>query len=38
VNRLQNAALTDLYVQDQLLSRVKRVYLPSDMLMGGQKR
>ncbi len=34
VNHLQDAALTDLYVQDQMLSRVKTLYLPSDELMG----
>lgn len=34
VNRLRNSTLTDIYVQDQLLSRVKKVYLPSDELMG----
>lgn len=38
VNRLQNAALTDLYVQDQLLGRVHRLYLPSDELMGMLKK
>ena len=34
VNRLQNSTLTDLYVQDQVLGRVNRLYLPSDELMG----
>lgn len=34
VNRLQNSSLTDLYVQDQLLGRVKRVYLPTDEVLG----
>jgi len=34
VNRLQDASLTDLYVQDKLLERVKTVYLPSDEIMG----
>jgi len=34
VNHLRNSTLTDLYVQDQLLSRVKKIYLPSDELMG----
>ena len=34
VNRLQNSTLTDLYVQDQELGRVKKLYLPSDQLMG----
>jgi len=34
VNRLQNSALTDLYVQDQELGQVKKLYLPSDQLMG----
>lgn len=38
VNRLQNSALTDLYVQDQLLGQVKRLYLPSDELMGMLKK
>ena len=33
VNRLQNSALTDLYVQDQMLGQVKTLYLPSDQLM-----
>jgi len=30
--------LTDLYVQDQMLGRVKKVYLPSDELMGVLKQ
>jgi hypothetical protein len=34
INHLQNSTLTDLYVQDQLLSKVKKLYLPSDQLMG----
>jgi hypothetical protein len=34
VNRLKNSTLTDLFIQDALLSRVKKVYLPSDELMG----
>lgn len=34
INRLQNSTLTDLYVQDQLLGKVKKLYLPSDDLMG----
>jgi hypothetical protein len=34
VNRLQDASLTDLYVQDKLLERVKTVYLPSEEIMG----
>ena len=34
VNSLQNSALTDLYVQDQELGQVKKLYLPSDQLMG----
>ncbi|MGO8671116.1 MAG: SPFH domain-containing protein [Capsulimonadaceae bacterium] len=38
INQLQNSTLTDLYVQDQLLSRVKKIYLPSDELMGGLKQ
>lgn len=38
VNRLQNSALTDLYVQDQMLGQVKRMYLPSDELMGMLKK
>ncbi len=38
VNRLQNGALTDLYVQDQLLGQVKKLYLPSDELMGAIKK
>lgn len=33
VNRLQNSALTDLYVQDQALGQVKKLYLPSKDLM-----
>jgi hypothetical protein len=32
VNQLQNSSLTDLYVQDQLLSKVKKIYMPSNML------
>lgn len=38
INRLRNSTLTDLYIQDQLLSRVKKVYLPSDELMGMLKK
>lgn len=38
VNRLRNSTLTDLYVQDQLLGRVKKIYLPSDELMGMLKQ
>jgi len=34
INHLKNSTLTDLYVQDQLLGRVKKIYLPSDELMG----
>jgi len=34
VNKLQNSTLTDLYVQDQELGQVKKLYLPSDQLMG----
>ena len=34
INRLQNSALTDLYVQDQELGQVKKLYLPSKDLMG----
>lgn len=34
INRLRNSTLTDLYVQDQMLGQVKRLYLPSDQLMG----
>ena len=34
VNRLQNSTLTDLYVQDQELGQVRKLYLPSDQLMG----
>ena len=37
VNRLQNSTLTDLYVQDQLLSHVKRLYLSSDDILGALK-
>ena len=33
VNRLQNSTLTDLYLQDQELSQVKKLYLPSKDLM-----
>ena len=36
--QLQNSALTDLYVQDQLLGQVKKLYLPSDELMGMLKK
>jgi len=35
VNELQNSTLTDLYVQDEMLSRVHKLYLPSDELIGG---
>ena len=38
VNRLQNSTLTDLYVQDQMLGQVKRMYLSSDDLMGILKK
>ncbi len=38
VNTLQNSALTDLYVQDQMLGQVKKLYLPSDELMGMLKK
>jgi hypothetical protein len=44
VNRLQNSTLTDLFVQDQMLGQVKRIYVPSDELLsmspsaGGAKR
>jgi hypothetical protein len=38
INQLQNSTLTDLYIQDQLLGRVKKVYLPSDELMGMLKQ
>ena len=34
VNHLQNSTLTDLYVQDQELGQVRKLYLPSDQLMG----
>ena len=34
VNHLQNSTLTDLYVQDQELGQVHKLYLPSDQLMG----
>ncbi len=33
VNHLRSATLTDLYVQDQMLGQVRRLYLPSDQLM-----
>jgi hypothetical protein len=33
VNRLQNSTLTDLFVQDQMLGQVKRIYVPSDELL-----
>ena len=34
INQLQNSTLTDLFVEDQLLSRVHQVYLPSNKLTG----
>jgi hypothetical protein len=34
VNKLENSTLTDLYVQDQLLSRVTKIYVPSNELTG----
>ncbi|MCA1596149.1 MAG: hypothetical protein LC772_06960 [Chloroflexi bacterium] len=37
VNRLQNSTLTDLYLQDQILGQVKRIYLPSDEVLGTLK-
>ena len=33
VNTLENSTLTDLFVQDQMLSNVKRIYVPSDELL-----
>ncbi len=33
VNKLQNSTLTDLFVQDQMLGQVKRIYVPSDELL-----
>jgi len=33
VNRLENSTLTDLFVQDQMLGQVKRIYVPSDQLL-----
>ena len=38
VDRLQNSTLTDLYLQDQLLSKVKTLYIPSDEVMGSLKQ
>ena len=38
VNHLQNSTLTDLYVQDQMLGQVRRLYLPSDQLMEMMKK
>ena len=35
VNRLENSTLTDLYVQDRQLGQVRKLYLPSDQLVGG---
>jgi regulator of protease activity HflC (stomatin/prohibitin superfamily) len=34
INQLENSTLTDLFVEDQLLSQVHQVYLPSDKLAG----
>jgi hypothetical protein len=34
INHLENSTLTDLYVEDQLLSKVHQVYLPSNKLTG----
>ncbi len=34
INQLQNSTLTDLYIQDQELGQVKKMYLPSKDLMG----
>ncbi|MBC8101231.1 MAG: hypothetical protein H7Z41_01405 [Cytophagales bacterium] len=34
INRLQDATLTDLYVQDKLLERVGTIYLPSEEILG----
>jgi hypothetical protein len=34
VNQLENSTLTDLYLQDQVLGQVKRLYLPADEVMG----
>jgi hypothetical protein len=33
VNNLENSTLTDLFVQDQMLGQVKRIYVPSDQLL-----
>ena len=34
INRAQDSALTDLYVQDKMLQQVDTIYLPSDQIMG----
>lgn len=33
INTLKNSTLTDLYVQDQMLNQVKKIYLPSGQIM-----
>ncbi len=38
INRAQDSALTDLYVQDKMLQRVDTIYLPSDQIMGMIKK
>lgn len=38
INKAQDSALTDLYIQDKMLERVDTVYLPSDQIMGMFKK
>ena len=38
INRAQDSALTDLYVQDKILQRVDTIYMPSDQIMGMLKK
>jgi hypothetical protein len=38
INRAQDSALTDLYIQDKMLQRVDTIYLPSDQIMGMMKK
>lgn len=38
INRAQDSALTDLYIQDKMLQQVDTIYLPSDQIMGMIKK
>ncbi len=38
IDRAKDSALTDLYVQDKMLERVRTIYMPSDQIMGLLKK